>query len=340
MSTFCSSTMHCNKLMMCSLERGQIHCVWSLRRANVLVQVGNLSLSARFNGSPQQHPTPYSLASSHGSMGSFGSYGEGPAFDNFDSHIDGPGLYPVGTNGQASVLGGSPDSGWRGRPPVPVLAGVGHTQLGMSPSSGRNFGSLSLGASPSQFTAAGPLFQLSPGSYIASPGSFPSSPASSFLPSPGSPSQQGSPNRFGPTSPARGQGGLRETAVGNANAAHGHFHRRRQFQAQVAAPPSAHGPLQQDLAQWARLQHSSTVTGNMEANTNFVADGHGGPRRGPPPMPHSRSVRNGSTTGLAQLQRVSSYGPDTLGTYLSQDISTDGPEEESIADPHWDPNFR
>lgn len=288
-----------------------------------------------------------SLASSYGSVGSLGSYGEGgSAFDsNFESHIDGPGVYPVGVNNQASNLGGSPESSWRGRPLVPSIQGVAHTQLGMSPSSAGGFrSSMPLGTSPSQFSTPGPPFQMSPGSYVASPGSFPSSPASSgFLLSPGSPSQQGSPNRFGPTSPARGSGGrLREQAVGNANAAHGHHyphgHRRRQFQGQVPPPATGHAPMAQDFAQWQKLQHNN-ASGNMEASSSGVSDGQGGLRRGAPPMPHSRTGGTGSTVGVVQQSRTS-YAPGTLGSFLSPDSSMDGADEDSVIGPHWDPNFR
>jgi len=81
--------------------------------------------------------------------------------------------YPKALNGQMSLLGGSPDARRLCAPHMQGLGqGLGHTQLGMSPSGGGR--PLSLGGSPShQFSAPGPPhFQASPGSqYAASPGS-------------------------------------------------------------------------------------------------------------------------------------------------------------------------
>ncbi len=134
-----------------------------------------MTLYGPFNSSPQLHATPYSLASSHGS--SFGSYGENCALgSSFGSYGDGTGMsvsYPATLNGQMSLLGGSPDARRLSAPHMQGLGqGLGHTQLGMSPSGGGR--PLSLGGSPShQFSAPGPPhFQTSPGSqYAASPGS-------------------------------------------------------------------------------------------------------------------------------------------------------------------------
>lgn len=81
--------------------------------------------------------------------------------------------YPATLNEQMSLLGGSPDARRLSAPHMQGLGqGLGHTQLGMSPSGGGR--PLSLGGSPShQFSAPGPPhFQASPGSqYAASPGS-------------------------------------------------------------------------------------------------------------------------------------------------------------------------
>jgi hypothetical protein len=242
----------------------------------------------------------------------------------------------MGMNGQTSTVGSSPESNWQGRPFIPSL----HPQhpvfnqmralnLGASPS-------LNLGASPSQFGNQG-LYLQSPGPFGASPGgSFPSSPASSFFQSNGS--QQGSPNRYGPASPAR----LLETAVVNATVAaqHGHFHRRRPWQ--PPPPLSGHGqqpPSPQDLANWSRLQHAN-ANGNVDASSNIAPDGQSGFRRGAPPVPHSRSGRSGSGTGVSQVPRSSSsYAPGTLGAYLSPGSSMDAGDEDSAIDPHWDPDF-
>lgn len=303
-------------------------------------QVGGLNSGPRYAASPQQHPNHFSRASSYGSAGSYGSFGEGAAMDgNFESYVDDSGAHAMAMNGQASTVGSSPESIWQGRPFVPSL----HPQhpvfnqmralnLGASPS-------LNLGASPSQFGNQG-LYQLSPVPYGASPGgSFPSSPASSFFQSNGS--QQGSPNRYGPASPAR----LLETAVVNATAAaqHGHFHRRRPWQ--PPPPLSGHGqqqpppPPPQDLVHWSRLQHGN-ANGNVDASSNIAPDGQSGFRRGAPPVPHSRSGRTGSGTGVSQVPRPSaSYAPGTLGAYLSPGSSVDAGDEDSAIDPHWDPDF-
>lgn len=244
----------------------------------------------------------------------------------------------MGMNNQASTVGSSPESSFQGRPFVPsfhpqhpIMGQMRALNLGAGPA-------LNLGASPSQFGNQG-LYQLSPGPYGVSPGgSYPSSPASSHFQSNGS--QQGSPNRYqGPASPAR----LLETAVVNATAAHGHFHRRRPWQ--PPPPSSGHGPQQQlqqqqDLTHWSRLQHGNG-NGNMDPGSNLTTDGQGVLRRGAPPVPHARSVRNGSSGGTSQASRSSAnYAPGTLGAYLSPGSSMDAGDEDSASLPHWDPDFR
>ncbi|XP_024402989.1 dual specificity protein kinase YAK1 homolog [Physcomitrium patens] len=303
--------------------------------AGLSPQVGGLNSGPRYGVSPQQHTSQFSRASSYGSVGSFGSYGEGVTMDgNFESYMDESGARVMGMNSQASAVGSSPEASWQGRPLVPSI----HPQhpvlrslnLGASPS-------FNLGASPSGFGHPF-LYQQSPGPYGASPGSFPSSPASSFFQSNGSQSQVGSPNRYGPASPARQ---LLETAVVNANAAQGHFHWRRPWQ----APPGSggHGQQQQvqqqELAHWSRLQHGSG-NANADATSNLSFEGQGGIRRGGPPAPHSRGARNSSSSGTAQLQRgASGFGPGTLGAYLSPRSSMDSGEDDSAVSIHWDPDF-
>uniref|UniRef100_A0A7I4BD35 Protein kinase domain-containing protein n=1 Tax=Physcomitrium patens TaxID=3218 RepID=A0A7I4BD35_PHYPA len=303
--------------------------------AGLSPQVLGLNSGPRHGANPQQHPNQFSRASSYGSVGSFGSYGEGVTMDgNFDSYVDESSAHLMGMNAQASAVGSSPEASWQGRPFVPSM----HPQhpvlrslnLGASPS-------LNLGASPSGFGHPF-LYQQSPGPYGASPGSFPSSPVSSFFQSNGSQSQVGSPNWYGPASPARQ---LLETAVGNANAAQGHFHRRRPWQ----APPGSggHGQQQQvqqqELTHWSRLQHGSG-NANADATSNLNFEGQGRVRRGGPPVPHSRGARNGSSTGTTQLQRGSSgYVPGTLGAHLSPGSSIDGGDEDSAVSIHWDPDF-
>ena len=290
-----------------------------------------MNTGPRYDAISQQHSNHYSRASSFGSAGSFGSFGEGLAVDaNFGSYVDDSGAHTTGINGQASSVGSSPESSWQGRPFIPSLH-PHHQVLGQ-------FRSLNLGASPSQFGGHGPLFQQSSGHFAASPGSFPSSPASSYIQSNGSQSQQGSPTRYGPASPAR----LLETAVTNATAAHGHYHRRRSWQ----PPPlsGGHGQQQQqqqqELAQWSRFQQSNP-NGNTDAGPNATFDGQGNQRRGAPPVPHSRTARNGNSAGASQLTRAStSYTPGSSGTFVSPGSSMDGGDEDSALGPHWDPNFR
>ncbi|KAG0600413.1 hypothetical protein M758_11G031900 [Ceratodon purpureus] len=298
--------------------------------AGLSPQVGGLNTGPRYDAISQQHSNHYSRASSFGSAGSFGSFGEGLAVDaNFGSYVDDSGAHTTGISGQASSVGSSPESSWQGRPFIPSLH-PHHQVLGQ-------FRSLNLGASPSQFGGHGPLFQQSSGHFAASPGSFPSSPASSYIQSNGSQSQQGSPTRYGPASPAR----LLETAVTNATAAHGHYHRRRSWQ----PPPlsGGHGQQQQqqqqELAQWSRFQQSNP-NGNTDAGPNATFDGQGNQRRGAPPVPHSRTARNGNSAGASQLTRAStSYTPGSSGTFVSPGSSMDGGDEDSALGPHWDPNF-
>ena len=284
-----------------------------------------MNTGPRYDAISQQHPNHVSRASSFGSAGSFGSFGEGLAVDaNFGSYVDESGAHIMGINGQVSSVGSSPESNWQGRPFVPSLH-PHHQVLGQ-------FRSLNLGASPSQFSGQGPLFQQSPGHYAASSGSFSSSPASSYFQSTRSQSQQGSPTRYGPASPAR----LLETAVTNATAAHGHYHRRRSWQPPPLSGVHGQQQQQQELAQWSRFQQSNP-NGNMDAGGNTTFDVPGSQRRGAPPVPHSRTVRNGTS----QLTRgSSSYAPGTSGTFVSPGSSMDGGDEDCALGPHWDPDFR
>jgi hypothetical protein len=287
-----------------------------------------LNTDPLYDAISQQHPNHYSRVSSFGSAGS-GSFGEGLTVEaNLGSYADESGAHSVGINGQVSSIGSSPESSWQGRPFIPSLH-PHHQVLGQ-------FRSLNLGGSPSQFSGQGPLFQQSPGHYAASPGSFPSSPASSYFQSNGSQSQQGSPTRYGPASPAR----LLETAVTNATAAHGHYHRRRSWQPPPLSGGHGQQQQQQELAQWSRFQQNNP-NGNMDAGSNTTFDGQSSQRRGAPPVPHSRTVRNGSSTGTSQLTRASSsHTPGSSGSFVSPGSSMDGGDEDSALGPHWDPDFR
>ncbi|KAH8969598.1 hypothetical protein BDL97_02G041900 [Sphagnum fallax] len=308
--------------------------------AGLSPQVGNLTLYGPFNSSPQLHATPYSLASSHGS--SFGSYGENCALgSSFGSYGDGTGMsvsYPATLNGQMSLLGGSPDARRLSAPHMQGLGqGLGHTQLGMSPSGGGR--PLSLGGSPShQFSAPGPPhFQTSPGSqYAASPGSqyqtssgnlYQTSPGSAFqssggsgLWSPSSPSQ-GSPNRHGPTSPAHA---VREAAaVGQYNKRRGAF--------PLLAPLGGASSSPHESVHAARLQQSN-ASGIMELGSgNSFSHAQGGVRM----VPQWQPTRNSGNAGTIHHQ--------SWGSFLaSSNSSVDGGDSETLAagPVDWDADFR
>lgn len=297
--------------------------------------MGGLNAGPRYGASPQHHASQLSRASSYGSAGSFGSYVDSMTIDgNLEGYVDESNAHVMGMNTQASTVGSSPESSWQGRsfipslhPQHPVLRSL---NLGASPS-------FNLGQSPSGFGHPG-LYQMSPGAYGASPGSFPSSPASSFFQSNGSQSLVGSPNRYGPASPARQ---LLETAVGNANAAQGHFHRRRPWQTQPGSGGHGQPSQQQELAHWSRLHHGSG-NANVDAISNMSVEGQGGVRRCGPPVPHARGTRNSSSAGVTQQQQRGSlsHGPGTLGAYLSPGSSVDGGDDDSALSTHWDPDFR
>jgi hypothetical protein len=283
---------------------------------------------------------PYSLASSHGS--SFGSYGENCALgSSFGSYGDGTGMsvsYPAALNGQMSLLGGSPDARRLSAPHMQGLGqGLGHTQLGMSPSGGGR--PLSLGGSPShQFSAPGPPhFQASPGSqYAASPGSqyqtssgnlYQTSPGTAFqssggsgLWSPSSPSQ-GSPNRHGPTSPAHA---VREAAaVGQYNKRRGAF--------PLLAPLGGASSSPHESVHAARLQQSN-ASGIMELGSgNSFSHAQGGVRM----VPQWQPTRNSGNAGTIHHQ--------SWGSFLaSSDSSVDGGDSETLAagPADWDADFR
>ncbi|XP_072987563.1 dual specificity protein kinase YAK1 homolog isoform X1 [Typha latifolia] len=138
-------------------------------------QVGSVNKCVPFN-SPHLWKVPFSYGSSYGSMGSHGSYndnvGLGSSYGSYGD-VNTPHTYysplgPSGVNLHAQVggsfLGSSPDT--RRRPQLSQGNGFG--------SSPGNFGSMSLGVSPSQFTP----------------------PNSQFTPP--------TTGKYGPTSPARG----------------------------------------------------------------------------------------------------------------------------------------
>ncbi|KAG6551595.1 hypothetical protein Mapa_006672 [Marchantia paleacea] len=293
----------------------------------------------------QYQATPFSFASSYGSIGSYGSYGDSAGLgSSYGSYGDSSGMYmsypttPVaGVNTQNqggsanAALGVSPDT-WR-RMQVPNLP---QTQLGMSPSSS-GFRAMSLGASPShsQFAASpgsqfhgspSSSFHPSPGSnYQASPSSqYLGSPASQFLASPSSPSQ-GSPSRYGPTSPART--GVGASSLGKV--AQYKMTKRRAWEQRVpVSNPNAHDLM---AAHRQRL-HQQNANGN-EAGIRSVSS------QGPPHLPHRRHRSN---AGPHRPQSSNSYAPGSLGALLNSPdtVSEVGEDISPPPDPgDWDPNY-
>ncbi|XP_068635359.1 dual specificity protein kinase YAK1 homolog [Aristolochia californica] len=168
-------------------------------------QVANMNKGYLPN-SPHYQMSSFSVASSYGSLGSYGSYNDGIGVGgSYGSHGDGnsytyhpsvmgPSGMSIHAHGGASILGASPDaSRWR---TSQMHHGNG---FGASPSAaGAAFGPMSLGASPSQFTPPNSQIQVT----------------------------SGSPGKYsGCASPARG-GGIHGSPLGKA-AAVGQFNRRR-----------------------------------------------------------------------------------------------------------------
>eukprot|EP01018_Ginkgo_biloba_P007860 Gb_33266 [translate_table: standard] len=296
--------------------------------AGLSPQVSNMNKGIRYN-SPQYQPAPFSYASSYGSLGSHGSYGDGIGLgSSFGSYGEAKNAYmgycPVtltglniqdhGASGGTGV-GLSPDTRWRLTQVPP-----GHA-LGISPSSGM-FRPTSLGASPSQFTPPSSQIQVSSGSPIGSPG------------------------RYGPTSPARG--GIHLTGLGKA-AAVGQYHKRRG----LGIPGSLHLATQENISQhW--HGHQNTLSGNVDVGANSYVDGNarsgylGSPRGGQGAshlQPWRQRGGSGVSTGsvVSNHQKASvSYAPGSSGSFVvSSELCTDGVENSSPPpDPgDWDPNY-
>ncbi|XP_057849881.2 dual specificity protein kinase YAK1 homolog isoform X2 [Cryptomeria japonica] len=296
--------------------------------AGLSPQVTNMNKGIRYN-SPQYQMAPFSYASSYGSLGSHGSYGDGVGFgSSFGSYGDSNNIYTghrptaaAGINSQTQTthgstgLGTSPDTRWR-LPQVPP----GHG-LGVSPSSVM-FRPMSLGASPSQFTPPNSQIQGSSGSPIGSPG------------------------RYGPTSPARS--GIHVTGLGKA-AAVGQYHKRRG----LGIPGSLHLPPQENVAQhW--QGHQANFGGNVDAGATSSADGTargsymGSPRggQGNAHLQHWRQKGgNGTNTASAVSNNEKTAGlraSGSLGILLtSTELASEGLESNSPPpDPgDWDPNY-
>lgn len=296
--------------------------------AGLSPQVVNMNKGIHFN-SPQYQMAPFSYASSYGSLGSHGSYGDGVGLgSSFGSYGDTSNAYmgycpitPSGLNIQnhgtpgGTSLGASPDTRWRLSQAPP-----GHA-LGISPSSGM-LRPMSLGASPSQFTPPSSQIQVSSGSPIGSPG------------------------RYGPTSPARS--GIHVTGLGKA-AAVGQYHKRRGF----SISGSSHLSPQDNIPQhWQGHQNNLGV--NMDVGAGSFVDGN--TRGGYPGSPrnsqatsHLQPSRQRGGNGIATASMVSNhqknssvYGSGLFGeSPTAMETCSEGLESSSSPpDPgDWDPNY-
>ncbi|KAL6008621.1 hypothetical protein ACLOJK_034135 [Asimina triloba] len=256
---------------------------------------------------------PFSQTSSYGSLGSYGSYNDSACPSG--SYGDSNNLYmyysPVGpsglniqAHGKGSILGSSPDARRR----TQLSYGNG---FGASPSIG-SLGTMSLGASPSQFTPPSSQMQVS----------------------------AGSPGKYGPPSPARGS--IHGSTLGKV-AAVGQYNRRRSLgypgslcmQSQDN-PSSQHWPG----------HHSDGIScSHPEGNSR----GHIGSSRVQlatnPSNWRQQSRGNGPSSGLSStpVQNI----PASFVPYCQTGSSTssetyDKPEGcSSLPDPgDWDPNYR
>ncbi|KAJ7566915.1 hypothetical protein O6H91_02G124000 [Diphasiastrum complanatum] len=286
----------------------------------------NSNRGFQYNPPVQAHRLSY--ASSHGSYGSVGSYGDGigPG-SSYGSYSDLSNMYlsyptppAVGMSGQ--MQGGpplvlSPDTWWRVAP-MPPNAPPGYGSLGMSPSSS-GFKPMSLGGSPSQFTP----------------------PGAPFL-SPGSPAQS-SPSRYGPASPARGAG---ISTLGKA-AAVGHYNKSRGWGSPLSGSPHE-GVMPHQ-------QHPQNASAGLDAPFSYLegpsrANHLGSPRsvvmQGQPhiqPWRH-RIVGNsaGSPGSFYRPKTHIVYEPGSLGALLSSaEVAVDGGDDmPPPPDPgDWDPYY-
>ncbi|XP_058085414.1 dual specificity protein kinase YAK1 homolog isoform X3 [Magnolia sinica] len=276
---------------------------------------------ARVNKCPQSSShfqvAPFSQASSYGSLGSYGSYNESAGLGgSYGSYGDSNSLYmyyssvgPSGLNlqtqGGGSILGSSPDARRR---TSQLPHGNG---FGASPSMGSP-GTMSLGASPSQFTPPSSQMQVS----------------------------AGSPGKYGPSSPARGT--VHGSPLGKV-AAVGQYNRRRSlgYPGSLCMQPQENPSSQH----WPGHQADGISCSHPEGNSR----GHVGSFRGVQLASNPSSWRqqrcgNGPSSGLSSAP-VQNIPPSfTLGSQIGLSPSSepyDKPEcSSSPPDPgDWDPNY-
>ncbi|OVA18381.1 Protein kinase domain [Macleaya cordata] len=259
---------------------------------------------------------PFSHASSYGSLGSHGSYTDGPGLgSSYGSYGDDSCVYayysPVGPSGLniraqggVSITGASSDARWR-------TSQLSHGNgLGVSPSAG-NFGPMSLGASPSQFTP--------PNSHIQVP--------------------SGSPGKYGPTSPARGSG-VQGSPLGKV-AAVGHFNRRRSW-----GYPGTHSLQPQEDASWQGHHTDAASCSHLEGSSR----GHSSSPwnvQSTSNLPNWRHQRGNMryTSGFSSGVSQSTPQPVPLNANMPfhsslLEAANEKAETSSLPDPgDWDPNY-
>ncbi|KAK9120341.1 hypothetical protein Syun_017958 [Stephania yunnanensis] len=247
---------------------------------------------------------PYSHAGSYGSLGSHGSYNEGGLGSSCGSYGDDSSLYgyysPAGPSGLTihaqgaiPIFGASPDARRR-------TSQFSHGN-GLGVGSTANFGPMSLGASPSQFTPPSNI-QVS----------------------------SGSPGKYGPSSPARGSG-VHGSPLGKV-AVVGQFNKRRSW-----VHPGSFSTQAQENNSSSLRQGNFTDTASCSYPEGNARPHGGSPRGGAQSntnMPNWRQHRGG-----VRFNSVSSSNAvqQTTGSFS---FSDDKPDSSSIPDPgDWDPNY-
>ncbi|KAI5062383.1 hypothetical protein GOP47_0022922 [Adiantum capillus-veneris] len=277
-------------------------------------------LSPQF-GSPHYYGHHLSYGSSHGSAETYGSYGDSlvesfgdPSRDFLNHQSPSAILHPCCEE--------SPDT-WRHVGHISANKGVGHTYLGMSPSS--NFLEMSLGVSPSNFT----------------PSNF-TSPTSHLQHSSVSSPSFGSPGRYGPTSPARSSGGG-ASSLGKV-AALGQFNKRRGFGSLVSASNvgtgGQSGGFESSSITWNGI-HPNTLAhklGSLPSSYNEGTSPLTSPRSF---SEHGAQLRarsemmSGPVLEQTQASKPPTYPTGSLGALISNAQSAG----DDVSASNWDPNF-
>lgn len=273
--------------------------------AGLSPQVSNVKGPSQ--NSPHLQVAPMSLAGSYVSLGSHGSYSDGAGFGgSYGSYGDNSiNVYysPARTsvlNSQAqggSVVGACPDSRWRNSQ---LYHGNG---FGVSSSIG-SFGPMSLGASPSQFTPPGSQIHVS----------------------------AGSPGKYGPSSPARGN--IHASPLGKV--AFGQSNRRRSF-------GYAGKPLEISSQHWEGSHADGINYSHPEGNSRGFADSSHVQSTSNPT--NWRFQRDGNAFSSGSSSTIPQNIPLSYGHGYQVGVSPssepyDKPECSSPPGPEdWDPNY-